>query len=422
MNARLLPALFLLLAACTLGGGGATQAPTEPSEPTAAAPTATPGEIPGTEPGGDGLITLRIWLPPQFSPDPNTPSGALLKARLDEFSLLHPGLRITVRVKAETGPGGLYESLAATSGAVPDSLPDLVLLPRPALEKAGQRSLLVPLPDLEDDWYRFGPQLAEVGGVVYGRPFAGDALVMLYRPDVIPEAPIDWTTSLRLETPFIFAAGDPRALFTLAQYQAAGGQILDENGRIALNVSTLAAVFSFYLNGHQNQIFPDWVIAVSDQAEAYQGFQSGSANIGITWASSYLRDPAAGTATANIPTPGSVPFTYVNAWIWGLSNPQSVHQDLSLELMEFLTAPEFVSEWTLAGGYLPLRPSSLALWPDSSEKDLVGRTALSATVLPPGAVLEKAGPAIRQALSDIFLNNVSTVEAAEFVAGVANSP
>ncbi|MDO9130711.1 MAG: hypothetical protein Q7U34_12675, partial [Anaerolineales bacterium] len=56
---------------------------------------------------------IRVWLPPELDPSNGTPAGNLLKTRLDEFSAAHPGLKLEVRVKAESGPAGLLESLAA---------------------------------------------------------------------------------------------------------------------------------------------------------------------------------------------------------------------------------------------------------------------------------------------------------------------
>ena len=52
---------------------------------------------------------VRIWLPPEFDPDGNSPASSLLKARLEQFATENPDIRLEVRVKALEGAGGLLE-------------------------------------------------------------------------------------------------------------------------------------------------------------------------------------------------------------------------------------------------------------------------------------------------------------------------
>ncbi len=88
---------------------------------------------------------LRIWMPPQFNPNANNPAAVLLKKRLQDFEADHPGLEVDVRIKSESGDADLLSSLAITSMAAPNALPDLIALPRPSLESAAQKGLIKPL-------------------------------------------------------------------------------------------------------------------------------------------------------------------------------------------------------------------------------------------------------------------------------------
>ena len=94
----------------------------------------------------DLLIPIVVWLPPQFDPDKNTPASQLLRDRLETFNLEHPNLAISYRIKQETGPAGLLDTLEKTSKAAPQSLPDLVLFPFNELYTAANHSLIYPYP------------------------------------------------------------------------------------------------------------------------------------------------------------------------------------------------------------------------------------------------------------------------------------
>ena len=86
--------------------------PTEPAtaeSPVAATPSAT----------ASSPQVLRIWLPPEFDPQAETPAADILRARLEEFTRRRAGMRIEVRVKAVEGPGGLLDALSSASAAAP---------------------------------------------------------------------------------------------------------------------------------------------------------------------------------------------------------------------------------------------------------------------------------------------------------------
>ena len=178
---------------------------------------------------------LRLWVPVEFDPENGTRASRLLQARLDEFSERR-GVDIEVRVKDLNGSGGMVDSLSAANAAAPLALPDLILLPYDLLEDAALKGLLTPMDGMiepleESDWYEYARQLATVQNSTYGLPFAGDALLLLYRPAAVAEPPRDWGAALEITTPLIFPAADEQASFTLAQYLINGGNLQDDEGR-----------------------------------------------------------------------------------------------------------------------------------------------------------------------------------------------
>ena len=218
-------------------GAGSTSIPETP------AGTELPSQLPG-------VVTLRVWLPPEFDPYSGTPAGDLLKTRLEQFSAQNPGVSVEVRLKAVQGAGGLLESLVASSAAAPLALPDLVALPRPLLESAALKGLIYPYNtsnlSLEgEDWYEYARQMGTLQTTLFGLPFAGDALVLTYRPDVL-NPPQDWQALLDGNHLLVFPAADPNAYVTLVFYLAQDGLLQDEQGRPTLTESALLHVLDYY--------------------------------------------------------------------------------------------------------------------------------------------------------------------------------
>lgn len=365
-----------------------------------------------------GPVTLQIWVPPQFDPQADTPVGALLQSRLDEFSSRRPDVHVVVRVKAVDGPGGLLDSLTTASAAAPLALPDLVALPRTVQETAALKGLLHPFDGLttvmeDSDWYGYARQLAQLQNSIFGLPFAGDALVMVYRPNTIGEPPGDWASALKGKGPLAFPAADPQALFTLALYQSSGGNVRDDQGRPILDAETLGRVLSFYKDAETAGVMPFWLTQYQTDDQVWEAFTEKRANMAVTWTSRYMANMLADTALAPVPTKDGSEYTLATGWVWALASPQPEKQALGAQLAEFLTESDFLSKWTLAAGYLPTRPSSLLAWPDTSLQSLMSKVILSAQIYPSGDVLTALGPLLEQATVQVLKEQTDPATAAQ---------
>jgi len=399
--------LTCLLAGCGTGlftlpiQGTVTSVP-ETADPLAtssqAAPTPAASQM--VKPTTSGRQTLVVWLPPQFDPDGKTIAGDLLKARLESFSSEQPGIRIVVRIKSTSGPGSILDALTAASAAAPGALPDLIALPREDLETAALKGLLTPLDGLtsaqsDPDWYGYARQLGLLQGSTFGLPFAGDALVLLYRPADVGAPPQDWATMADAAVPLAFPAGDPQALFTLALYQGAGGLIQDSQSRPALDADILARVFSLYASGSQAGVFPAWAIQADSDGQIWQAYQEHRTNLAATWISHFLLETPPDTLAAVLPNGGQEPFTLATGWVWALSSSIPEKNLLSVRLAEHLVDSDFLSKWTAAAGYLPPRPSSLAAWSDQSLQGLLNQVVQSAEARPSNDLMGSLGPVLR---------------------------
>jgi ABC-type glycerol-3-phosphate transport system substrate-binding protein len=357
-------------------------------------------------------------LPPQFDLDGGSPSGDLLRARLDEFAARRPGVRLEVRVKAVDGPGGLLDSLTTASAAAPLALPDLIALPRQTLEAAALKGLLRPSEKftemIEDpDWYDYSRQLARLQNSTFGLPFAGDALLMVYRPAAIGEPPSDLAAALQTSSTLAFPASDPQALFTLALYQSAGGEVLDDQGRPYLDAGKLAQVLAFYQEAENSHLIPYWLTQYQTDAQAWEAFVNRQAGMVITWSSRYLNNLIADTAAAPIPTTSGEPLTLASGWVWSLAGSNPERQALAVELAEFLSESRFLARWTATAGFLPTRPSILAAWQDPPLRSLVEEIVLSAQLYPPADVHASLSPSLEQATIDVLKEQVDPQRAAE---------
>ncbi len=402
---------ILLAAAILLAGCGgdltawlqaSTATPTAPAVRQTAtfAPTSQATRSVTATPSGPQ--TLVVWVPPQFDPANNTPAGDKLRARLSSFETENPGYKVQVRVKAVSGPGSLLESLTASSAAAPAALPSLVALQRSDLETAALKGLVFPLDGLtrtidDADWYPYARQLALIQGSAFGLPFAGDGLLLLYRPAKLPNPPADWPGLLTANLPLAFPAADSQSLVTLLLYLSAGGQVKDSQGRPALQADPLTKVLKLFDEGARTSVFPNWLSQYQTDGQAWQAYREQRTQLLITWSSRYLADMPADTAAAPLPSLGSQPMTLATGWVWAISDPIPERRAGAIRLAEYLVSSDFLAQWSSTAGYLPTRPSALTAWPNQGLRALLSPIALSAQIRPANDLLLALGPALQEA-------------------------
>ena len=195
-----------------------------------------------------------------------------------------------IRIKADEGESGLVNSLSVTSMAAPAALPDLIALSRPALETAALKGLLHPLDGLsntldDSNWYEYARQLGRIQNTGYGLPFAGDALVLVYRSEV--ERINSWNDVLASENPLVFAVGDPKALVGLALYVSAGGELLDAQGQPTLDQDILTRILTSIADGALAGVFSPSLDNLVSNEQVLQAYLGERANMAIIWASDY---------------------------------------------------------------------------------------------------------------------------------------
>jgi ABC-type glycerol-3-phosphate transport system substrate-binding protein len=253
-------------------------------------------------------------------------------------------------------------------------------------------------------------------------PFAGDALVLVQRSDVGLVSPVDWATVLELQKPLGYPAADPLALFSIALYQAKGGEVRDEQGRPFLDAVILSEVLEFYTQAVEVGVMPYWLTQYQADEQIWEAFQENQADVVATWISHFLAEPLENASIAPLPTPNGDLYTLADGWVWGLSTRQDEHTELAVELAEFLTASSFLAAWTDAAGYLPPRSTSLKAWSEASLQETIGPISGSAHLLPTADVLTSVGVPMQQATVQILKQQDDPVTAAQAAAASLASP
>lgn len=417
-----LAVLFALVGACApqLPAGQTTPSSTAlPDGETSSAETSTPSSETG------GAILLSVWLPPNFDSAGGSLAANMLQSRFTEFVEQHPQVRIETRVKAEDGTGGLLDSLLGAQAAAPLSQPDLILLPHTQLQTAAQSRVLYPMSGLtteqdSEDWYPFAQQMITVKDQVYAIPFAADALVVAYRPTAIGALPENWSALLEARHPLGLAVADPLAQFSIAELIALRSE--DQRQEFSFSQDELVQLFEFYTSAQERGIFPFWLTQYQTYEQSWQAFTEGRVPMVVAWTSRLFDTRNVDISGAPLPTQSGNYLTLVKGWAWAISTPYPDRAELIAELIEFISTPEFIAQWSAAAGMLPPRASSLAAWSPDAKQALASQIIADAIALPPQETLDLWGQPLADAMVAILKQEQTPQEAMQAVITAVSNP
>jgi ABC-type glycerol-3-phosphate transport system substrate-binding protein len=353
-------------------------------------------------PDKKNLNMLSIWVPVQFDPNVKSQAAIALIKTVQEFESENPGVTVEIRVKAETGPSGLMETLGMAASAAPDVMPSLVLLTRSQMEDASRKGIIFPYEGLtavldETDWYPFARELATFQGDMYGMPLSGNVLALVARGKRTSSEAPSWDEIQKLGSTVLFAAADPQAAVPLALYRSAGGRTQDEQSLPQIQPVELEKTLTLLASGADNNIFPPWLINYQTDDKVLETFSNQQGGWVITWLSNYLADKPNDTSLFPVPSLGAGSATFASGSVWALADTNPERRQLSVKLAEFLGRSEFLSAWNLANNTLPPRPSALTSWPDTPLRAQLNQVALAAEIRPPIDILNTLGPAVQEA-------------------------
>jgi ABC-type glycerol-3-phosphate transport system substrate-binding protein len=415
-RARLAGALAIFLAGCTSGTvtpfptATSTAPPIVPSTPSPSTPTPAP-------------LVFTLWLPPAFAPGDSTAAGSLLAARLAEFETAHAGLRLEVRLRDASGPAGLLETLRLSGAVAPAAQPDLIALDSGSLAAAAAEGLVRPyvgdLPEPEQArWYGFALESTAVGGVRYGIPAASQAWVLAYNRDLFSRPPAFWSDVVGSSGPFLFPAADPRSVFVLAQYLSLGGVLEQPDGSAAIDPATLEEVLTFIGSAYNAGILPLTTRQYDRSTQTWTALLEGHAASAMAPLSAWMGQGSEALPARALPTRSGMGTTLADTWSWALVTTDDERQAIAVELIEWLSRPDFLGPWTRALGWLPPNEVGLEAWRQDRASTLVRQLVVVALPLPPTSILDVVGPALRSAV-DSVLSGAQTPQNAALEASTA---
>ncbi len=281
---------------------------------------------------------------------------------------------LEIRIKAETGEASLLNALIATQKVAPSNMPDLVALPRTNLESAADAGILHPIEGLTDalddpDWFPYARPLAHIQNSAYGLPFAANLLGLHYQPSE------DFPLPTFEDAVITFAANDPNAAFSFCLYD-------EEN----IEEESLTNLFTFY----QSE-------SVSKKSAEYQNTNEILETPAVIWASDFLDESPADAIFSTVPNPNGDACSLADAWLWTLAGSDPENQLAAVELAEYLSQSDFLSEWTTALNLLPPRPTAL-----DESKTLLHELSLTAQPIPSNETILTLGEMFRLATMSVI--------------------
>lgn len=420
-------AVLLAATACGVAPGPGTATVTVPVSTAVATAAETAEPLPATRAPEDGPVTLRVWLPPEFTPDTATTSGRMLADQISAFEAAHPGVAVDVRLKPANGPGGLLSALTTAANVAPSVLPNVVALSRDDLAAMAAAGLITPLDNLLpaaalDDYYPFAQGIGRVNGAWVGLPFAADARVVAYLTNAYTNPPLRWDDLVT--GTFIMPGAESSGLTVLSVYLALGGTLADEEGRVRLDASVLAQTLERFQALSTSGVLAPAALDYSDTAATWEVFRSRRVTLAVTSAQLFMREHlrVEGAAATLVPTAGEPPIALADGWSWAIVNVAPARAMLCAELLAWLTAPAQQAPWTEAAKVLPTRAGTLAGWKSQRLAPFVSDVVTHAQLQPSAATLAVVGPALRQALDDVLNGRATPFSAATLAVEAVAQP
>jgi ABC-type glycerol-3-phosphate transport system substrate-binding protein len=383
------------------------------STPTISAAPTQESPIPSTVTPAQEINALTLWLPPIFRPDGSTPGSEILRQRIADFEATHPGVTVTVRLKAVSGSGGLRDSLSMAAAAAPGSLPDVVALDQPNLRAAALKGLIFPLDSLilqetAAGLYPYAEAITKLDSGIFGRPFAGDAVVLGSFQASSPEGEA-WPDSVSWGGNLFLPLADSRSLFLFFGYYAAGGLPPASVATAGIQPEPLERELTWLRElWDAGVLSPESMELDTPEATLVKIQRFDQRAI-----SSYSSLSRKENFYANYPpTPEGARYTLATCWSWSIATPDANRQRKAAELLQWLSAPEFLAAWSSAQGFLPVSSEVLADWPAGREKDLAAGLSEHAAPYPSEEISAALGPVLSQAARRVLIEGSLPADAA----------
>ena len=198
----------------------------------------------------------------------------------------------------------------------------------------------------------------------------------------------------------------------LLLYQAVGGKVMDSQGRAILEEAPLVEALTALKEGQGALHVSNLTVGFQTEEQVWNAFLNRSLDTAVVPVALILNHQG---EFANQPKPALTEpdITLGTAMAWALGNSDPARQELALDLLAELTETEFLSSWSEALGLLPARPSALSAWKDPNLKPALDKIAQATKLYPPEEVINRLGPALRNATLLILRDGADPSETAK---------
>jgi ABC-type glycerol-3-phosphate transport system substrate-binding protein len=399
--------LILLITACN----PSVEEPTPSTTPTPQQTTIVPTKT--TSPSSDNTEELTLWIPPLLAAD--TPAGSLLNSHITTLEEAFTLVDIQFRIKEDSGPSGILETLSSASLVAPSTLPDIVLLNPTNLNTAALKGLITPLDEFisspeSPEWYEYAVDAAYVDATFFGLPFICQAEAFAYRKEAFEAEPKDWADILGSGETFLLPLGDPRAKFTLVQYSYLGGRFTDENGSPTIDVEILKDLFDFYASAKETGLLPLYSLQLQSAEESQLAFQQGNSNAAVIPLETLLTGSMDDSLLLTPwPTRDKAGVTPTQTLTWAVVQKEGERQELISQVLQWLMEPSFLGELSLTLGWLPTTSAALEEWTETDLSSAVLRLIRTAVPEPSAEEVATYSSLLQNAVQDV-INELNTPE------------
>ncbi len=382
---------------------------------TLTAPAVTPTPTPTLQPSS---VALTLWTPDFLDPYAETSGAAPLAEQIVEFTRQNRDVQVQVLVKKAEGAGGLYNLLSTAAAAVPEVLPDVVILDETDLRLIAAENVGQPLAEWigwETSYYPFVRAAVRREGQVVGEPYLVNVQQMVYEPAVSASAPLSWTAvltggyTLLLPGAPLDGLGDE---VLLALYLGTEGVLLDEAGRPILERNRLEDLYRFLDTLIEAGLLqPEVVLNLPDAAACWSAYQQELGTLSLVAAGEYWAAPERIGAPVWLPTPRGHPVAMGHVWSLVMITDDPNRQAAAQRLIRWLTAADQVNTLAASVKMLPASRDALSLWNLNAYEFEFVSGLLEVAILPETDSIDQAARRALQAGFALLLQEPETTPA-----------
>lgn len=373
-----------------------------------------------TTPGAS--ITLTLWTVEPVSAEAAGKAGEAFAQGIRSFMGRYPNVTVVVKLKNETGKGSVLDYLRTAAQVAPSVLPDMAVLDLTELAAAARAGAIFPLdelvaPGLISDLLPGARAAGSVDGKLMGMPFEVDVEHLIFNTRQLTTPPLTWDDVLNAGVPYRFPAKGRNGLANdcfLIQYLAAGGRLLDEEGRPTLDEAVLTSVLDYYVRGVRAGVIPGDVIEAASADDLWSWYVSQRNGMVHVRARRYLQERFAlrDTRFAAIPTRDGKPLTLVRGRVLAITARDPSQQVIAARMIEWLLQPDNAIVWNQTTFSIPTRYATFQRWGDDPYLDFLRQQLEVALPVPSFPQYDQVGRVLQQAILEVLNGDATPEEAA----------